>query len=150
MSLDAELNVANAVRAALPSEMPVMCGVGRTFHESLTLMSVADLFIAPSGTGMAFYKWIFNLPGLAFSNRSVLDEASPLKWPLRVWHDPTYRHDITLTEHLSHELVTDSNPERDSITRANFHLNWKSLYEVAERYISEYLSTGNQPKHFIS
>jgi hypothetical protein len=131
MSMEDELAVANAIKAALPSDMPVVFSVGRIFAESLILIGAADMFIAPSGSGMALYKWICNMPGLAFSNRSVLDETSPYRWPLRVWHDRTFRHDLVPTVHLPHQLVTDGGAERDHITRANFHLDWNDIYPIS-------------------
>jgi hypothetical protein len=131
MSMEAEPEMAAAVQAALPADLPVMLAVGRKFAESLVLMAAADVFIAPSGSGMALYKWLYNLPGLASSNRSVLDEKCPDRWPLRVWHDKRYRRDLVPTLHLSHELVTDGEVARGQVTRANFHLDWQEIYKAA-------------------
>jgi hypothetical protein len=131
MSMDAELDMANAIREQLPHDMPVEFGVGRKFAESLVLMGAADLFIAPSGSGMALYKWLFNMPGLAFSNRTVLDEKNPNRWPLRVWHDKRYRDDLVPTVHLSHERVVDGEITHKLASRANFHLDWQEVYQAA-------------------
>lgn len=142
MSMAEELALANEVRADLPPDMPVVLGVGRPFAESIVLMGSADLFIAPSGSGMAIYKWIFNMPGLAFSNRSVLDEKCPDRWPLRVWHDKRYRSDLVPTVHLSHELVIDGEVARKQVTRANFHLDWMEIYKAAQPLVRACVERG--------
>jgi hypothetical protein len=127
MSLEAELAMANAIRHALPAGMEVALAVGKTFFESIVLCDAADLFIAPSGSGMALYKWLSNIQGIAFSNRSVLDAACPHSWPLRVWHNPAFRADITPTLHLVPELVDDVPSSRDHVSRNNFHMDWQRL-----------------------
>src|SRR5271155_4490429 len=114
------------------------------FAEILILIEAADMFIAPSGSGMALYKWICNMPGLAFSNRSVLDETSPYRWPLRVFHDRTFRHDLVPTVHLPHQLVTDGEAERGHITRANFHLDWNDMYPISLRVLEDYFGSHMQ------
>jgi hypothetical protein len=131
MSMEDELAAANAVKAALPSDMPVVLSVGRPFVESIVLIDAAEMFIAPSGSGMSLYKWISNLPGLAFSNRTVLDLKSSFGWPLRVWHNKAYRHDLVPTVHLDGELVTDGDSARNQVTRANFHVDWQNIYAAA-------------------
>jgi hypothetical protein len=110
--------------------MPVVFGGGRTFAESLVLMNAADMFIAPTGTGVGLYKWLCNLPGLAFSNRSVLDDQSLTRWSPGVWRDSTYRHDLVPTVHLSNDLVTDWEIARGHMTRANFHVDWVDIYKA--------------------
>lgn len=141
MSMASELEMACSIRAELPPGMPVMFGVGQKFAETLVLLSVCDLFIAPSGSGMALYKWLFNMPGVAFSNRSVLDEKSPERWPLRVWHDRRFRSDLVPTVHLSHELVTDGEVARKHLTRSNFHLDWMEIYQASVPLIEKVLES---------
>ena len=131
MSLDAELEMATDIKARCPSDMPVLFSVGRTLAEAITLVDAADMFIAPSGSGMTLYKWISNLPGLAFSNRAVLDEASGDKWALRVWHNPLFRADISETTHLPADAVQDEALDGQHHTRLNFHMDWRRLYEAA-------------------
>ena len=145
MSMEAELEMAESVRTHLPENLPVMFSVGRTFAESLVMLNSADLFVAPSGSGMGIYKWISNLPGLAFSNRSVLDPHSPHRWPLLVWHNPLFRNNITETIHLDPEWVTDGPMERDHISRANFHLDWRHIYDAAVPLINKILNNKNRP-----
>ncbi len=141
MSMENELRMANDIRTALPSDMPVVFGVGRTFSESLILIEAADLFIAPSGSGMGLYKWICNMPGIAFSNKAVLDTSSHLGWPLRVWHEKKYRHDIVPTIHLPHNVVHNGEEARNHETRANFHLDWKDIYSIAKPFIQKLQTT---------
>ena len=139
MSLEDELEVASAVRAALPSEMPVEFSVGKTLAESIILSDSADLFIAPIGSGMTMYKWISNLPGLTYSNRAVLARISRRKWTaLRVWDNPRFRHDVTPTAHLSADFVEDTESARGHETRANFNLDWNDLYEAAAAFIRDW------------
>ena len=131
MSLDAEMEMAEDIRSNCPPDMPVRLAVGRTLAEAITLVNAADLFIAPSGSGMTLYKWLSNLPGVAFSNRAVLDEASTDKWALRVWHNPDFRADISETRHLSAASVQDEPLAEQHYTRLNFHMDWERLYEAA-------------------
>jgi hypothetical protein len=138
MSMQSEL--AREISSQLPDNMPIMFGVGRTFGESIVLMDLADFFIAPSGSGMAIYKWVLNKPGLAFSNKAVLDEASPHRWPLRVWHDRTFRRDMVPTMHLPHEFVRDGDIARNHISRANFHLDWMDLFRNVGSFLEQYKS----------
>ena len=131
MSLDAEMEMAEDVRSKCPPDMPVSFAVGRTLAEAITLVDAADMFIAPSGSGMTLYKWLSNLPGLAFSNRAVLDEASTDKWALRVWHNPLFRPDVSETMHLPAEFVQDEPLDEQHNTRLNFHMDWSRIYEAA-------------------
>ena len=131
MSLDAELEMANHVKSSLPEDMPVWFSVGRMIAESIVLVDAADMFIAPTGSGMTLYKWLSNQPGLAFSNRCALDDQSPERWILRVWHDPTFRPDIAPTVHLPYLKVEDVLQPSEHPTRANFHLDWNDLYEAS-------------------
>jgi hypothetical protein len=139
MSMAADLAMAAAIRENLPPDMPVLFSVGRKFAESVVLNDTADLFIAPSGSGMALYKWISNMPGLAFSNKTVLDEEHPY-WSLRVWHNPNFRADIVPTTHLASRLVTDGEVARGHHSRANFHLDWADLYEPAAQEIKRVIA----------
>ncbi len=129
MSLDAELEMAGDIKRQLP-DMPVWFSVGRTIAESIVLVDAADLFVAPTGSGMTLYKWLSNLPGLAFSNRATLDDNSPDHWILRVWHNPAFRPDIAPTKHLPFHLVQDDLAPGEHHTRANFRLDWNDLYHA--------------------
>ncbi len=135
MSLDAELEMANDIKARCPPDMPVWFSVGRTLAEAITLVDAADMFIAPSGSGMTLYKWLSNLPGVAYSNRAVLDETSTDKWALRVWHNPLFRADVSDTMHLAAEFVADEPLAGQHHTRLNFHMAWQDLYEAAKPVI---------------
>ncbi|MDE1150192.1 MAG: hypothetical protein PW843_26870 [Azospirillaceae bacterium] len=136
MSMEAELQVAQRIKDAV-GEDRVHLSVGRKFSESIVLNNAADLFIAPSGSGMTLYKWVSNIPGIAFSNRSVLDLKNWHSWPLRVWHDNKLRENLVATIHLSPDAVTDGEMQRKSITRANFSLDWMKLYEASLPLIKE-------------
>jgi hypothetical protein len=135
MSMQKELDLAEDIRKNLPVGMPTFFGVGRTFAESLVLIEIADCFVAPSGSGMGLYKWIANIPGIAFSNRFVLNVANPGRWPLIVWDQPRYRQDVVPTVYISHNLVVDGDVPHDAISRANFHLDWKDLHEIAAPFL---------------
>ncbi len=144
MSLEAEQAVAGRIMAGLEAAgIPSVSAVGRRFAEALLLQDAADLFIAPSGSGMALYKWISNRPGLAFSNRFVLREGEGANWALRVWHNPAFRADVVPTVHLAPECVTDvAVPGREEAGRANFHLDWQDLHRAAVPLIRTVLGEG--------
>lgn len=135
MSMEAELEVARAIRAETLPEMPVSFAVGRTFAEAIVLCDAADCFIAPGGSGLTLYKWISNKPGLVFSNRTVLDLANGSGWSLRVWSNPAFRRDVSPTAYLPLELVQDGDVERNHFTRANFHLDWRALFLESKKFI---------------
>jgi hypothetical protein len=146
MSMEAELGVARFIREQSPQDLPISFAVGRKFCEALVLCDAADCFIAPSGSGMALYKWISNMPGLAFSNRAALERDNFQHWPLRVWHAGRYRHDITPTVHLPPALVEDDASKRDDVTRSNFHLDWRMLHREALQFLRESLSPPKETK----
>jgi hypothetical protein len=137
MSLDADLNMAEIIRSNLNPSLPCMFSVGRTFYESIYLNHSANFFVAPSGSGMAVYKWLSNMPGIAFSNRSVLDENSPDKWHLRVWHNPIFRDNLAPTAHVPYDFVVDGDIMREHISRSNFHMDWKNLYAFTMNFIND-------------
>lgn len=132
MSLEDELQTSREIVKRLtelsyPDKPKVIMAVGRVFFEAFLLCNAASCFIAPAGSGMMLYKWISNLPGIAFSNSTALDEVNG-EWHLRVWHNPAYRYDVVPTVHLPSKAVTDEpfNEERPK-SRANFHLDWRDL-----------------------
>jgi hypothetical protein len=138
MSLEDELSVARHIKSNLPEDMPVALAVGRRFADALLLCDAADCFIAPSGSGMALYKWLSNMPGLAFSNKAVLDVQQGRSWSLRVWHNKTFRHDIAPTIHISPNLVEDVASERQDFERNNFHLSWEALLRESRLFLQAF------------
>jgi hypothetical protein len=144
MSLEAERKVAERILAGLSGRMPVVSAVGGRFAEAIVLQDAADLFIAPAGSGMALYKWISNLPGLAISNRFVLQEGTGANWALRVFHNPAFRPDVVETRHLAPALVTDEPVAERDAGRANFHLDWRDLHAASVPLIREVLAARDE------
>jgi hypothetical protein len=133
MSLEAELAVANKVKESV-GDLPIIFGIGRTFFESIVLCDMVDAFVAPVGSGMTVYKWLTNKPGVAFSNRTTLNNERT--WgPLRVWD---YNCEIIEPAHyLPMDKVTDVDGGRDQQSRANFMLDWKDLYAFVRPFLAE-------------
>ena len=135
MSLEAEQKIASTIEEQLSGEMPVINSVGGKFAESIVLSDLIDAFVAPSGSGMAIYKWITNKPGVAFSNKSVLDEKSPCL-PLRVWDH--FRPGIIEARYLAAERVRDVEANNHGqITRNNFSMDWRDLHTLTDGLLSE-------------
>ena len=127
MSLKDELDVAEEIEALLDPSIPVFRSVGRLFRESIVISESVDFFVAPSGSGMTIYKWLTNKPGVAFSNSSVMNKASPHRWPLTVWD--RFRAGVIPALYISAEDVRDVPSKRDHISRFNFSLNWSVLFD---------------------
>lgn len=126
MSLDAELKTAQDIEGGLGrAGIPVMRGVGQPFCEGVMLCEAVDAFVAPSGSGMALYKWISNKPGVAFSNRVVLSTEHN---PLKVWD--FFREGITPAFYVASDLITDGEPQRGDPARANFSMDWRDLHDA--------------------
>lgn len=93
-----------------------------TLAESFVLGDVADFFIAPVGAGMAKSRWISNLPGVAFSNRSF---SLPTSRDGRLYD--SYRDDARKAVHVPSEKITDVEAGHATGFRANFRLDWQDL-----------------------
>lgn len=128
MSLDAELSVAEQIASKLRGHVPVIFSVGKEFFESLLMVHEIDYFIAPIGSGMTFSKWISRKPGVGFSNTTALNETK-ICYPLKVWDHYTEGNYKPVYVHSS--KVRDAESRRGTVTRANFSLDWRDIYEVA-------------------
>jgi len=135
MSVDAELAVANYIEHKLSKQMPVINIVGQRFAESIVLSDLTDAFVAPSGSGMALYKWITNKPGVAFSNRVVLDTKRPFV-AIRVFDK--FRPGITPARYISADCVRDIEDNNHGIPhRNNFSMNWRDLLAAVDAMLTE-------------
>lgn len=134
MSLENELTLANEIRDGLIEYVPVIFGVGRTFFESIVLSSYAQAFVAPIGSGMTIYKWITNKPGVAFSNRTALNDDRV--WtPLRVWDH--YCEQIMPAVYIGADKVQDVEDPRQDVSRANFTMKVEDLVATVEPMLRE-------------
>lgn len=133
MSVEAEKKIAAAITQACEDRMPLYDSIGCTVAESIVLADHADFFIAPVGAGMAKYRWIANLPGVAFSNKSFSTPGS--------YHGHLYDHfrdDAQMAWHVGPEAVRDVEVRHGTDSRSNFSMDWRELYAVAAKFVSDW------------
>jgi hypothetical protein len=127
MSLDVELQAAVELESALGGPQDVLSAVGLSIHESVAISNLCDAFVAPTGSGMALYKWLTNKPGVAFSNRFCSDPTNPNRWAFTVFDQ--CRDAILPAKALPLEAITDVEPTRHGWAgRVNFTLDRSVLY----------------------
>jgi hypothetical protein len=135
MSLNDEAALSRAISAGC-KDLPVFDSVGCTVAESLVLAETADCFVAPVGAGMAKYRWLANLPGIAFSNETF---SKPDDYNGRLYDH--YREQARVALHVAAERVTDFPPQQRGNPRANFQMDWRDLYEVVRPFLFDLAAT---------
>jgi len=90
--------------------------------------------VAPIGAAQTVSKWLGGLPGLAFSNRTVLRGVrGEGPWTaLNINFSPQYMPDIAPTRFMSPDDVADGPVRHDDPQRANFHMDWRALHREAK------------------
>lgn len=142
MSIGDEQRIAEVISKAVGDPTRVIDTINMTVSHSLVAGSASDFFVAPSGAGMAKYRWINNLPGIVFSNKHMLlgqDRDAKLYDYFRDAPEPSF--------YLDSLHVTDVNDEFFNTRRANFDLDVSALVgeilhfienlEVMNRYIEK-------------
>ncbi len=130
MSLDAERALAAQIMDGIGRDDRVFDSIGCSVAESLALASACDLFVAPIGAGMAKYRWIANLPGVAFSNSAWLQ---PNEFNGRLYD--FFREGARVAEYLEPDEVADVGGDR-GIGRANFSLDWRRLHARVSDFLA--------------
>jgi hypothetical protein len=139
MSLDDESKLSERIIGGISKFAPCTSTVAGTMFESLLATELCDLYVAPGGSGLAKYKWISNKPGVFICNSTVLDTSRGEGWPIRVFE--SFRDDIKPSRFIDPRFVTDEVAEqRPSALHANFHLDWKHVFDAAKAVIEEQLS----------
>jgi|GEM_PF-4574253 hypothetical protein len=135
MSLETELNASDKILAELTeANIPIASAVGLSIHESVAVSEYSDIFVAPTGSGMALYKWLTNKPGVSFSNTFSLDTKNPKNWMLNVFE--RYRENILESHRIPLSAITDLEEERHGIgNRANFTLDQTILQETVIEFL---------------
>jgi hypothetical protein len=130
MSVDVELQACAELESALGGPTEALSAVGLSIHESVAISTLCDAFLAPTGSGMALYKWLTNKPGVAFSNRYCSDPANPNRWAVTIFDE--CRDAIIPAKVLPLSAITDAEPTRHGwVGRVNFTLDRSVLYTTA-------------------
>lgn len=132
MSLHEEQAVAATILAACGDDLQIFNSIGCTVSESIVLSDIADGFVAPVGAGMAKYRWITNLPGVAFSNEEFSD---PESMHGRLYD--SYREYARKATHIAPEFIEDIGIDLLDRTRANFSMDWKILHEAVDIFLRD-------------
>ncbi|SDR05937.1 M48 family metallopeptidase [Brevundimonas sp. 374] len=126
MSVDRERQLARSLINSTDDVM-IYDSIGCTVAESLVIAEMADGFIGHVGAGMAKYRWVANLPGVAFSNETF---STPGHRDGQLYD--SYREGARKAIHVPQSAVRDDrSPGAPVGTKANFSMNWQSVYEAA-------------------
>ena len=125
MSVDDEFLLAERIIKRCPT-LQIYNSIGCSIEESCILAELSDFYIAPVGAGMAKYRWITNLPGVAFSNESF---SKPDSEHGRLYDH--YRDDAIKALHVDQSAVKDVAEGNTSGGRANFTMDWHELLPLA-------------------
>lgn len=132
MSVQEEIDMAQSIIDRLDPDVMILNSINCSGAESIVLSQMADAFIAPVGAGMAKYRWIANLPGVAYSNRGFSADDH-LYGHLYDY----YREHARAARHLPAELVRDIAVEGMEALRSNFQLDWRDLQALASEHFKE-------------
>lgn len=132
MSVQEEIDMAQSIIDRLDPDVMVLNSINCSGAESIVLSQMADAFIAPVGAGMAKYRWIANLPGVAYSNR-IFSADDHLHGHLYDY----YREHARAARHLPAELVKDIAVAGMEASRSNFELDWRDLKALASEHFRE-------------
>ncbi|MFG1411939.1 tetratricopeptide repeat protein [Xanthobacter sp. VTT E-85241] len=140
MSLEAEEKISDPIVDACGDDGRIFNSIGCTIAESLVLADLADCFIAPVGAGMAKYRWIANLPGVAFSNVAFSQAQS---FDGRLYDH--FREGAVAAVHVAPEDVRDVQERLGVASRANFSMDWQALHRLAVPFLADLLAAKTVP-----
>jgi len=134
--------------AAECENVTVISMVGMAVDLNLALIGQADFFVAPWGAGNAKYKWVWNKPGIVFSNRWNLAN----KRDLRIWDHPAVRELAIPCDFLGPQFVTDrpdvgeheNRPYGNPAQSSNFDLDDRELLRLFHAYIENRAPTAER------
>ena len=130
MSVDRERELAQRLIEGGDGLM-IYDSIGCTVAESLVIADLADGFVGHVGAGMAKYRWIANLPGVAFSNETF---SAPGHRDGRLYDN--YREDARKAIHVPQAAIKDDQsagaPEG---LKANFSMDWRSVHQAVEEFL---------------
>lgn len=130
MSVDREMELARAL-VEESAGIPIYNSIGCTVTESLVIADLSDGFISHVGAGMAKYRWIANLPGVAFSNEVF---STPGHRDGRLYDH--YREGARQAIHVPQAAIKDdTSPGGPVGLKANFSMDWRSLHQAAEEFL---------------
>ncbi len=132
MSIQEEISLAESITASCGSEIPILNSIGCSASESIVLADLADAFVAPVGAGMAKYRWITNLPGVAFSNKSF---SKPESRDGRLYDN--YREYARKAVHIDQHLIEDCDEPSADPGRSNFSMDWSNLHQTIRTFLIE-------------
>jgi hypothetical protein len=145
-----ELGIVEVLKEAAGEceNVTVISVVGMGIDLNLALIGQADFFVAPWGAGNAKYKWVWNKPGIVFSNRWNLAN----KRDLRIWDHPAIRELAIPCDFLGPQFVTDrpdvgkheNRPYGNPAQWSNFDLDDRELLRLFHAYIENRAPTAER------
>lgn len=130
MSVDRERELSRRLIEGSDGVM-IYDSIGCTVAESLVVGDLADGFIGHVGAGMAKYRWISNLPGVAFSNEIF---STPGHRDGRLYDG--YREGARQAIHVPQAAIQDDrSPGAPVGLKANFSMDWRSVHQAAEEFL---------------
>lgn len=130
MSVDRERELAQRLVEGSDGVM-IYDSIGCTVAESLVIADLADGFIGHVGAGMAKYRWIANLPGVAFSNEAF---SAPGHRDGRLYD--SYREGARHAVHVPQAAIRDDqSPGAPVGLKANFSMDWRSVHQATEEFL---------------
>lgn len=130
MSVAPEYELAQHLIASCPG-VPVMSSIGCSISESLVVGDQADAFIGHVGAGMAKYRWVSNLPGVAFSNETF---SRPNDRDGRLYDH--YREQARKALHVARDSVRDVVGPKYRTPNSNFSMDWRDLHKIVRRFMA--------------
>lgn len=128
MSVEPEYELASHLISSC-SDVPILSSIGCSIAESLVIGDVCDSFVGHVGAGMAKYRWISNLPGVAFSNETF---SRPRDRDGRLYDN--HREAARKAMHVSLVDIVDVPGPKTS--RSNFMMNSSALLAAVEKNLS--------------
>ena len=132
MSTEAEKQIASRLVSSCGGPDVICDSIGCSVAESIVLATQCDFFIAPVGAGMAKYRWIANLPGVAFSNSTF---SQPSSFDGRLYD--RFREAGQAARHVPAECIGDVEVRRGEVGRANFSMDWRDLHREVRAFIEQ-------------
>jgi hypothetical protein len=130
MSVDRERELARRIIDEADGVM-IYDSIGCSVAESLVIADLADGFIGHVGAGMAKYRWMANLPGVAFSNEtfSIPGHRDGRRYD-------SYREGARKAIHVPQAAIRDhqSTGARAGL-KANFSMDWRSVHQAVEEFL---------------
>lgn len=130
MSVDREKELAKRL-VEKSNGVLIYDSIGCTVAESLIIADLADGFMGHVGAGMAKYRWIANLPGVAFSNEIF---SGPGHRDGRLYD--SYREGARQAIHVPQAAIKDDlSSDAPAGLKANFLMDWRSVHQAAEEFL---------------